>query len=123
MLSNRNAAEGLTEAEVSDSRARFGSNVLHSAKKTPFILKFLHGFSDPIIKILLGALGINCLFLFKTFDIWETFGIVAAILCATLISALSERGGENAFARLQEEAQRTQCRVRRDGCDRVISIE
>lgn len=123
MLSNRNAAEGLTEAEVSDSRAQYGSNVLHSAKKTPFMIKFLHGFSDPIIKILLGALGINCLFLFKTFDIWETFGIVAAILCATLISALSERGGENAFARLQEEAQRTQCRVRRDGCDRVISIE
>lgn len=123
MLSNRNAAEGLTEAEVSDSRARFGSNVLHSAKKTPFIMKFLHGFSDPIIRILLGALGINCLFLFKTFDVWETVGIVAAILCATLISALSERGGENAFARLQEEAQRTQCRVRRGGCDRVVSIE
>jgi len=123
MRSNSVAEVGLTEAEVSDSRARYGSNILHRVRKTPFIMKFLHGLSDPIIRILLGALGINCLFLFKTFDIWETVGIVAAILCATLISALSERGGENAFARLQEEAQRTKCRVRRGGCDRVVSIE
>ena len=123
MLRNQTAAVGLTEEEVLDSRARYGSNALQSVGRTSFLRKFLHGFSDPIIKILLGALGINCLFLFKTFDIWETVGIGAAILCATLISALSERGGENAFARLQEEAQRTQCRVRRGGCDRMIPID
>ncbi len=123
MLQNRTAADGLTGEEVLESRAQYGSNALQSIRKTSFMRKFLHGFSDPIIRILLGALGINCLFLFKTFDVWETVGIGAAILCATLISALSERGGENAFARLQEEAQRTGCRVRRDGCDRMVPID
>ncbi len=123
MLRNQTSGAGLSEDMVLDSRARYGSNALYSTGKTPFLKKFLHGFTDPIIRILLGALGINCLFLFKTFDVWETLGIAAAILCATLISALSERGGENAFARLQEEAQRTRCRVRRDGCDRVVPID
>ena len=123
MFRIQTAAEGLTEEEVSESRARYGSNALQSIGKTSFLRQFLHGFADPIIRILLGALGINCLFLFKTFDIWETVGIAAAILCATLISALSERGGENAFAKLQEESRRTRCRVRRGGCDRMIPIE
>ena len=123
MLRNQTAAGGLTEEEVRVSRAQYGSNALQSVGKTSFLRTFLHGFSDPIIKILLGALGINCLFLFKTFDVWETVGIAAAILCATLISALSERGGENAFAKLQEEAQRTQCRVRRGGSDRMVPID
>lgn len=123
MLSYRTDLQGLTDAEAEESRAKYGSNALQGAKPKPFFRKFLSGFSDPIIKILLGALGINCLFLFKTFDIWETVGIAAAILCATLISALSERGGENAFAALQAEAQRTVCRVRRGGCDRTVPID
>ncbi|MBQ7298328.1 MAG: calcium-translocating P-type ATPase, PMCA-type [Clostridia bacterium] len=114
---------GLTEAEVTESRTKYGNNALPRAAGTPFIKKFLGGFSDPIIRILLGALGLNCLFLFKTFDVFETVGIAAAILCATLISALSERGGEQAFARLAEEAQCTVCRVRRDGEDKTVSID
>ena len=114
---------GLGDAEVAESRAKYGSNALQGKKQTPFFLKFLGGFSDPIIRILLGALGINCLFLFRTFDFAETLGIAAAILCATLISALSERGGEHAFAKLQEEAQRTDCRVRRGGSDHTVPLE
>jgi len=114
---------GLDEAEVTDSREKYGSNALVSLKPKPFFLKFLSGFSDPIIRILLAALGINCLFLFKTFDVWETVGIAAAILSATLISALSERGGERAFAHLQAEAQRSSCRVRRGGGDHAVPID
>ena len=123
MRTNVTDRGGLDAAAVAQSRAQYGSNALKKAKPKPFLLKFLGEFSDPIIKILLGALGVNCLFLSKTFDIPETLGIVAAILCATLISALSERGGENAFAKLQEEAQRTLCRVRRGGADVTVPLE
>lgn len=106
---------GLTDEEAAENRKRYGSNALSRAKRTPFFYKFLEGFRDPIIKILLCALGINCLFLFRTFDLWETLGIAAAILCATLISALSERGGEVAFEKLQAEAAKTTCLCRRGG--------
>ncbi len=104
---------GLTAEAVKENRRKYGTNVLPRAPRTPFVKKFLSGFSDPIIRILIGALVINCLFLFHTFDIMETLGIAFAIVSATLISALSERGGELAFEKLQAEATRTQCLVRR----------
>lgn len=116
------AMRGCTAAEVEKSREQHGSNALPQVRGTSFLRKFIGGFSDPIIKILLLALGINCLFLFRTFDVWETVGIAAAILCATLISALSERGGERAFEKLQEEARKTVCHVRRDGIETAVPI-
>ena len=58
---------------------------------------------------------VNVIFLFRTADWFETVGIAAAILLATLVSTLSERGSEAAFERLREEAARTFCRVRRAG--------
>ncbi|MCQ2431537.1 MAG: calcium-translocating P-type ATPase, PMCA-type [Clostridia bacterium] len=107
--------EGLSDAEAEASRNTDGANLLTRKKRTSFFRKFLSGFDDPIIKVLLGALLINFVFLFKTFDILETGGILAAILIATLISALSERGGELAFDRLQAEAAKTSCLCLRNG--------
>lgn len=114
---------GLTEQQAEENRKRYGTNALSRAKRTPFLYRFLSGFRDPIIGILLGALAVNCLFLFRTFDIWETAGIVTAILCATLISALSEHGGELAFEHLQAEASRTECLCRRGGKDVRVPID
>ena len=106
---------GLSAEEVVRSRAEHGSNALQKQKRKSFFRKFISGFGDPVIRILLGALAINFLFFFRTFDLFETFGIVLAILLATLISALSERGGELAFDRLHEEMEKTSCIARRDG--------
>lgn len=111
---------GLTATQVGQARKRYGSNVIEPQKRTPFILKFLAGFNDPIIRILLGALLINFLFFFHTFDVFETMGIVAAILLSTLISALSERGGERAFDRLQQQMAGEKCYVRRGG--KIVKI-
>lgn len=109
--------------EVERSRAEHGSNMLQRQKRKSFFRKFISGFGDPVIRILLGALAINFLFFFRTFDLFETFGILLAILLATLISALSERGGEMAFDRLREEMERTTCIVRRDGALVRVPIE
>ena len=115
--------KGMTGQEAEHSRERFGDNALPRQKRTSFLHKLLAGFGDPIIRILIAALFINCLFLFKTFDILETAGILFAILAATLISALSERGGELAFDRLQEEISHTNCLCRRDGQNVRLPIE
>ena len=70
---------------------------------------------DPIIKILLIALAIKTIFLFKDFDWFETLGIMIAIFIASFISTISEYGSEKAFLRLQEESSRIKCKVKRSG--------
>lgn len=106
---------GLTEREVERSRAQHGSNALSQKKRKGFFQQFISNFGDPIIKILLAALAVNLIFLFRNFDWYETVGIAVAIFLATFVSTLSEHGSESAFEKLQEEAQRTQCRVQRAG--------
>ena len=48
-------ARGLTDAEVLDSRGRFGANRLTPLPREPVWKKFLEKFDDAIIKILLAA--------------------------------------------------------------------
>ena len=97
---------GLTEEEVKVSRKKYGSNSLKNESNNSFINLFLESLGDPIIKILLVALGIKTIFLIQDFDWYETVGIVIAILIASLISSISEYGSEKAFKKLQEEASK-----------------
>ena len=98
-------------------------NGLSPKKRTSFLSKLLSNLNDPIIKILLAALAVNLLFLFRGEGWFETAGIAFAILAASLISTLSEYSSESAFERLRQEAAKTTCRVRRDGLLREISAE
>ena len=114
------AGAGLTAAQAEQSRREHGSNQLTQKKRRGFFRQFLESFGDPIIKVLLAALAVNVIFLFRHFDWFETAGIAIAIFLATFVSPLSEYGSESAFVRLQEDAQRVLCRVRRDG--RVVEL-
>ena len=106
-------AEGLDARGVAESRAKYGENVLPRAKGRSFLRAFLANLADPVIKILLGAFLINLIFLFKSSDVWETVGIGISVICAALLSTLSERGSEKAYARLERESGGGRCRVRR----------
>lgn len=114
-MKERQTNAGLTEREVLISREKFGDNVLRSEHGNHFFRELLASFGDPIIQILLAALAVNVIFLFRTADWFETLGIAAAIAIATFVSALSERGSEMAFRQMQEEAAQIFCRVRRSG--------
>jgi P-type E1-E2 ATPase len=106
---------GLTDEQVIKSRETYGSNVISEKKGNSFFKLFLESLGDPIIKILLIALGVKILFLISSFDWFETVGVVIAILLASIISTLSEYGSEESFKRLQEEASKMQCKVYRNG--------
>ncbi len=114
---------GLTEDEVSQSRRKFGSNTLGKQKSKSFLAAFFGNLGDPVIKILLVALGVNLFLVFRGGDIIETIGIAISVFLATFISTLSERGSEKAFRRLEEECSKTNVRVRRSGEVREIPIE
>ncbi len=106
---------GLSKKEVILSRKKYGTNEIKKGKTNSFLTLLLESLADPIIKILLIALVIKIVFLFRNFDWFETLGILIAIFLASFISTISEYGSEKAFKRLQEESSKIKCRVKRDG--------
>ena len=96
---------GLNNEQVLKSRKENGTNSISQVKKNSFLKLLYESLADPIIRILLIALAIKLLFLFKDFDIYETVGILIAVFLASFISSISEYGSEAAFEKLQEEAE------------------
>ena len=114
---------GLSSKEVINRRNKYGSNKLTSKNKNSFIKLVFESLSDPIIKILLIALAIKVIFLFKDSDIYETVGIFIAIFLATIISTLSEYGSEKAFEKLNEENSIIKVKVLRNSKKETINID
>ena len=119
MLNNN----GLKDKEVIESRHKYGNNCISGKNENTFFSLFIETLGDPIIKILLIALAIKTIFLFKDFDYFETIGIVVAIVVASIISAVSEYGSSKAFARMQEESSRIKIKVKRNGDAKEIPID
>ena len=116
-------SKGLSADEVEISRAEHGKNTLSETKQKCFLAHFFENMKDPVIKILLAALAVNLIFVFRGGDIVETVGIAVSVFLATFISTLSERGSEAAFKRLSEECARVNTRVRRDSSVCTVPIE
>lgn len=113
---------GLNAQEVAISRKKYGNNLFTRRKRKSFFMKYLESFGDPIIKILMMALAVNILMTFHTHNIFETVGIGIAVFLSTFVSTLSEYGSETAFLRLQREAEKLFCRVKRAGVLSEIAI-
>ena len=114
---------GLTNKEVLESKKKYGTNEITTSKTNSFITLLLESLADPIIKILLIALAIKIVFLFRDFDWFETLGILIAIFLASFISTISEYGSEKAFKKLQEESSKIKCKVKRNNKIVEISID
>ena len=113
---------GLRGDEVLRARREHGENILSRQKRKSFLRQFLGNLNDPVIRILLAALGVHLLLLFGNGDLAETIGIGIAVFLATFISTLSEYGSARAFERLEEDAGGILCRVRRGGKIKEIPI-
>lgn len=114
---------GLSEEEVLLQREKYGSNKMTPPHRKGFFSHFFSNLNDPVIRVLLIALAVNLLFVFRTSDWVETLGIGLSVFLATFISTLSEYGSENAFSRLQRDEENYRCRVRRAGIIQEISID
>lgn len=106
---------GLTQDEVNVSRREHGANTLRKEKQKSFFRKFIDNLSDPIIKILLIALGVEVIFTLGRCDFVEIGGIIAAILIATVVSTVSEHGSEKAFEKMERDNGVATVKVLRDG--------
>ena len=118
----RGSVAGLTDEQVLASRRLHGANTLTKRKRKGFFRQYLSSFGDPIIKILLVALAINVIFLFRNSDWMESAGIAVAVFLATFVSTLSQYGSESAFIELQRASANIECRVRRAGGVRSLPV-
>ena len=125
---------GLSDAERTESKKRFGENLVSRRKRRSFLMQFISNLGDPIIRILIGAMIINIIFMFPNINIPETAGIAAAVFVAAFVSTVSEYGSEKAFEKLNEESSKSTCMILKDGkikevtdtslvCGDVIIIE
>ncbi len=107
---------GLNDAQVQESKSKYGDNSISEQKGESFFEKLIGNFKDPMIIILCVALLINVVFVIIGESHWyEAVGIAVAVLLATFVSTFSEYRNENAFQKLQEEASRIFCKVYRNG--------
>ncbi len=114
---------GLNENEVLKSRKEHGENKLPVQKRKSFIKSFWQGLSDPIIKVLIVALIINIIVMFPNINWFESGGICATIIIATLVSTISEYSSENAFEKLKGKSENTSVIVIRDSKNKQIPQE
>lgn len=120
---------GLNETEVKRAREKYGDNRLTEQHKETFFHKLIQNFGDPMIRILCVALLLNLFFVLLHYfaglgdtEWYETVGIAAAVIIATVVSTLSEYKNENAFQKLQQEASAIVCKVYRSGEIREVPI-
>lgn len=116
-----NKIKGLTDNEVLSSREKHGSNSLKREKSKSFFRRFIENLSDPIIRILLIALGIQLVVTMGNCDFLEIGGIVVAILISTTVSTISEYTSEKSFEKLRESESRENTRVLRNGRMEIIT--
>ena len=101
---------GLTAAQVAESRAKYGENVLTPPAKEPLWRQFLDKFRDPLIIILLiaGVLSIviSCYEYFCMDDgmtvFFEPVGIFVAIMLATGLAFYFEYQADKEFTILNQ---------------------
>ena len=102
--------EGLTDAEVLESRKKYGANVLTPPEKDPLWKQFLEKFEDPLIIILMiaGVLSIGISF-YEYFGLgeggevfFEPAGIFVAILLATGLAFYFELQADKEFTILNQ---------------------
>ena len=101
---------GLTDAEVLESRKKYGVNILTPPEKEPLWKQFLEKFTDPLIIILMiaGVLSIGISF-YEYFGLKEGFtvffepiGIFVAILLATGLAFYLELKADKEFTILNQ---------------------
>ena len=103
--------KGLSEAEVAESRAKYGTNILTPPAKEPLWKKFLGKFADPLIRILIVAAVVSVGISFYEFfghegagmEVFlEPIGIIVAILLATGLSFYFEMKADKEFELLNQ---------------------
>jgi P-type Ca2+ transporter type 2C len=115
-------AGGLKTSEVPEYRERFGSNVITPPVREPLWKQYLKKYDDPIIKILIIAVVISLIVsIIQGVSIFDTIGIIIAILLATGISFFNEYRSSREFDILNAHRDDVGVKVVRDGHPAIVA--
>ena len=107
--------QGLTAAEVLQSRLEHGENVLTPPKQQSKWRLYLEKYEDPMVRILLVAALVSLALSFVKQDFVETLGIIAAIILATTVGFYFECDAARRFSILTQMGEEQSVKVMRDG--------
>ena len=112
--------QGLTAAEVLQSRREHGENVLTPPVRQSMWKLYLEKYEDPMIRILLVAAVVSLILAFVKNDFIETVGIIVAIFLATTVGFYFERDAARKFDVLTQMGEEQNVKVLRDG--KIVEI-
>ncbi len=115
-LLNLTGNTGLSTSRVIELRKKFGTNAMTPPVREPLWKQYLQKFDDPIIRILLLAVGISTIVsLIKGSGLLDTIGIIIAVLLATGIAFFNEYRSSREFDVLNAHRDDVAIKVIRDG--------
>ena len=113
---NINDGRGLNSDQIENLRVKYGANDLTPPSREPIWRQYLENYDDPIIKILLVAVVLSVIVsFFQGTGIFDTLGIIIAVLLATTISLINEYRSNKEFDILNAQREKTGIKVVRDG--------
>src|SRR5215212_2795922 len=106
---------GLTAAQVEQSRATYGENVLTPPESDPWWKLYLEKFEDPVIRILIIAAVITMIVGAVDGHYAEGIAVIIAILLATTLAFINEYRAQREFDVLNKVSDEAPTNVIRDG--------
>ena len=120
-LVSRSGTAGISSDLVEVLRQQYGANVMTPPAREPLWKQYLEKFDDPIIRILLLAVGISAVVaVIKGAGLTDTIGIIAAVFLSTGIAFFNEYRSSREFDILNARRDEMAVRVIRDGRPREI---
>ena len=107
--------KGLTDKQVNESRAKWGTNDLTPPARESWVKLLLGKFNDPIIKLLLFATLLSLITGYFHGSMVESFGIIIAVFLATFLAFINEFKAGKEFDILNKVNDSTLVKVYRDG--------
>ena len=97
-LKNLAGNSGLTTLQVAEFRKKYGANAMTPPVREPLWKQYPEKFDDPIIRILLLAVGISIIVsIVKGSGLLDTIGIIVAVLLSTGIAFFNEYRSSKEF--------------------------
>ncbi len=106
--------KGLSDSQVTESREKYGKNVIEEAPPETFWQKVLESLKDPMLILLMGIAVLMLIFaLFGQAEIFEPIGTFVAIALVALISARTEMASDKKYRELKEKTKAEPVKVYR----------
>lgn len=120
-LTNLASSSGLASDQIEPLSLQYGANVMTPPEREPFWMQYLEKFDDPIIRILLLAVGISAaVAMVRGTGLLDTIGILAAVFLSTGIAFFNEYRSSREFEVLNAHRDEMAVRVIRDGHPRHV---